>query len=84
MCFPSANSMTAARARARNASFPSPGSTRSGLPKRAVQVIGTMSQDRAMCDEFTDNFNRPEAQWNRLASPQRMKAWLAERRAAMA
>lgn len=46
------------------------------------QVIGAMSQDRAMCDEFTDNFNRPEAQWNRLASPQRMRAWLAERAAA--
>ncbi|GAP36023.1 styrene monooxygenase subunit StyA [Piscinibacter sakaiensis] len=48
------------------------------------QVIGTMSQDRAMCDEFTDNFNRPEAQWDRLASPQRMRAWLAEREAARA
>ena len=47
-----------------------------------MQVIGTMSQDRAMCDEFTDNFNRPEVQWNRLASPQRMLAWLAERQAA--
>lgn len=49
-----------------------------------LQVIGAMSQDRAMCDEFTDNFNRPEAQWDRLASPQRMSAWLAERQAAMA
>lgn len=47
------------------------------------QVIGAMSQDRAMCDEFTDNFNRPEAQWDRLASPQRMNAWLAERAAAL-
>lgn len=47
-----------------------------------LQVIGAMSQDRAMCDEFTDNFNRPEEQWNRLASPQRMQAWLAERQAA--
>lgn len=49
-----------------------------------MQVIGTMSQDRAMCDEFTDNFNRPEDQWNRLASPQRMQAWIAERQAAAA
>lgn len=49
-----------------------------------MQVIGTMSQDRAMCDEFTDNFNRPEEQWNRLASPQRMRAWIAERQAAAA
>jgi hypothetical protein len=49
-----------------------------------MQVIGTMSQDRAMCDEFTDNFNRPEAQWDRLASPQRMEAWIHERQAATA
>jgi hypothetical protein len=49
-----------------------------------MQVIGTMSQDRAMCDEFTDNFNRPEDQWNRLASPRRMRAWIAERQAAAA
>jgi len=45
-----------------------------------MQLIGTMSQDRALCDGFTDNFNRPEAQWNRLASPQRILAWIAERR----
>jgi 2-polyprenyl-6-methoxyphenol hydroxylase-like FAD-dependent oxidoreductase len=46
-----------------------------------MQLIGTMSQDRALCDEFTDNFNRPEEQWNRLASPQRILAWIAEHRA---
>lgn len=46
-----------------------------------MQLIGTMSQDRALCDEFTDNFNRPEEQWNRLASPQRILNWLAEPRA---
>ena len=44
-----------------------------------MQLIGTMSQNRALCDEFTDNFNRPEEQWNRLASPQRIQAWIAER-----
>lgn len=49
-----------------------------------MQVVGTMSRDRAMCDEFTDNFNRPEDQWNRLASPRRMEAWIAERQAAVA
>jgi 2-polyprenyl-6-methoxyphenol hydroxylase-like FAD-dependent oxidoreductase len=46
-----------------------------------MQLIGTMSQDRALCDEFTDNFNRPEEQWNRLASPQRILAWIGEQRA---
>jgi hypothetical protein len=45
-----------------------------------MQLIGTMSQDRALCDEFTDNFNRPEEQWNRLASPQRILSWIAEHR----
>ena len=46
-----------------------------------IQLIGTMSQDRALCDEFTDNFNQPEEQWNRLASPQRILSWIGERRA---
>jgi hypothetical protein len=45
-----------------------------------MQLIGTMSQDRALCDEFTDNFNRPEEQWNRLASPGRILSWIAEKR----
>jgi hypothetical protein len=49
-----------------------------------MQLIGTMSQDRALCDEFTDNFNRPEAQWDRLASPQRIVSWIGERRAPVA
>ena len=45
-----------------------------------MQLIGTMSQDRALCDEFTDNFNRPEDQWDRLASPGRILAWIGEKR----
>jgi hypothetical protein len=49
-----------------------------------MQSIGTMSQDRALCDEFTDNFNRPKAQWDRLASPQRIVQWIGERRAPVA
>ena len=49
-----------------------------------MQLIGTMSQDRALCDEFTDNFNRPEEQWNRLASPQRILSWIGEQRAPVA
>jgi styrene monooxygenase len=49
-----------------------------------MQLIGAMSQDRALCDEFTDNFNRPEAQWDRLASPQRILSWIGERRAPVA
>lgn len=49
-------------------------------PPDLIGVIAAMSRNRAMCDEFTDNFNRPEDQWNRLASPRRMRAWIAESR----
>lgn len=44
------------------------------------QLVGAMSQDRALCDEFTDNFNRPEEQWNRLASGARILSWIGEKR----
>lgn len=46
------------------------------------QLIGAMSQDRALCDEFTDNFNRPEEQWDRLASGPRILSWIGESRTA--
>lgn len=49
-----------------------------------LQLVGTMSQNRALCDAFTDNFNRPEEQWSRLASPARMQAWIAEHQPATA
>ncbi len=29
-------------------------------------LIGAMSQNQALCDEFTENFNYPERQWARL------------------
>lgn len=40
-------------------------------------LIGTMSQNKTLCDEFTENFNYPERQWDRIASPERIHAWLA-------
>jgi hypothetical protein len=39
-------------------------------------LIGTMSQNKTLCDEFTENFNYPERQWDRLATPARIHAWL--------
>jgi hypothetical protein len=39
-------------------------------------LIGTMSQNKALADEFTENFNYPEQQWDRIATPQRIHAWL--------
>jgi 2-polyprenyl-6-methoxyphenol hydroxylase-like FAD-dependent oxidoreductase len=41
-------------------------------------LIGAMSQNPALADEFTENFNYPERQWARLASPPRIRHWIAE------
>lgn len=40
------------------------------------RLIFTMSQDRGLCDEFTENFNYPERQCDRLASDRRIPAWI--------
>jgi hypothetical protein len=40
---------------------------------------GAMSQNPAVADEFTDNFNQPERQWDILATPERTSAFLARR-----
>jgi 2-polyprenyl-6-methoxyphenol hydroxylase-like FAD-dependent oxidoreductase len=41
-------------------------------------LIGAMSQNQALADEFTENFNFPERQWARIASPQRIRHWIGE------
>lgn len=47
-------------------------------PSEALgQLIGAMSQIRAIADEFTENFNYPERQWDRVSSPARIHAWIA-------
>jgi 2-polyprenyl-6-methoxyphenol hydroxylase-like FAD-dependent oxidoreductase len=38
-----------------------------------------MSRNQVLCDEFTNNFNYPERQWDRLASAGRIRAWMADR-----
>jgi 2-polyprenyl-6-methoxyphenol hydroxylase-like FAD-dependent oxidoreductase len=50
-----------------------------GLPPapHLLQLIGAMSQNPAVADEFTDNFNQPERQWDILATPARTAAFLA-------
>ena len=46
-------------------------------PSEALQMlIGAMSQNKALCDEFTENFNTPERQWDNLGSPARIEAWI--------
>lgn len=50
-----------------------------GLPPapHLLQLLGAMSVNPAVADEFTDNFNQPERQWDILATPQRTSTFLA-------
>jgi 2-polyprenyl-6-methoxyphenol hydroxylase-like FAD-dependent oxidoreductase len=53
-------------------------------PSEALgMLIGAMSQNRALADEFTENFNYPDHQWDRVSSPERIRAWVG-RMSAMA
>lgn len=46
-------------------------------PSEEIQMmLGAMSQNKALCDEFTENFNWPEKQWDNLSSPARIRAWI--------
>nr|WP_271608000.1 hypothetical protein [Bradyrhizobium sp. CCBAU 11434] len=35
-----------------------------------------MSQNPALANEFTENFNYPDRQWDRISTPQRIRAWI--------
>lgn len=39
-------------------------------------LIGAMAQNKTLADEFTENFNYPEIQWDHIATPERIYAWL--------
>lgn len=43
-------------------------------PQHLLQLVGAMAQDQALLDEFTWNFNYPIAQWDILATPERVQA----------
>ncbi|MEQ8345678.1 MAG: styrene monooxygenase/indole monooxygenase family protein [Sneathiellaceae bacterium] len=46
-------------------------------PSEALgMLIGAMSQNKALADAFTENFNHPERQWDCLATPARIQAWI--------
>lgn len=47
-----------------------------------VRAIFAMNETKALRDEFTNNFNYPERQWNHLATPQRIEAWIKQGAAA--
>ncbi len=40
-------------------------------------LLGAMSQNTALCNEFTENFNWPEQQWNNLGSPEGIRQFIA-------
>jgi 2-polyprenyl-6-methoxyphenol hydroxylase-like FAD-dependent oxidoreductase len=43
-----------------------------------LELIVAMSTNADLADEFTENFNYPERQWARLASPARIRGWIKE------
>ena len=47
-----------------------------------LDLVVAMAQNKAICDEFTENFSYPERQWDILATPERTKAFLARHAAA--
>ena len=49
------------------------------LPPEFREFLGAVSQNRALADEFTDNFNYPERQWDCFASAARMRRWCESR-----
>ena len=47
-------------------------------PSEALgMLIGTMSQNPALANEFTENFNYPDRQWDRVSTAERIHAWIA-------
>lgn len=44
-----------------------------------MELMVAMSRDRQLADEYYDNCNRPEKQWERVGSAERIRNWLAER-----
>lgn len=40
-------------------------------------LIFAMNENKKLCDEFTENFNYPDVQWDRVATPERIRSWIA-------
>jgi len=40
-------------------------------------LIGTMGQNQPLADEFTENFNYPDLQWDRISTPERIQRWIS-------
>ena len=51
-----------------------------GAASRRATIRGcrqAMSQSKALCDDFTQNFNRPDLQWQHLRTPEATAAYIA-------
>ncbi|WP_007026782.1 styrene monooxygenase subunit StyA [Saccharomonospora iraqiensis] len=44
-----------------------------------LELLDAMAGEKALADEFTENFNHPERQWDVLATPERTRDHLARR-----
>ena len=51
-------------------------------PPHVLEFIGAMANDKALCDEFTTNFNHPDKQVDVLGNAERTRAFLQMRQAA--
>lgn len=48
------------------------------MPPHVLEVLGAMARNKALADDFTQNFNRPDLQRANLATPDRAAAYLKE------
>jgi 2-polyprenyl-6-methoxyphenol hydroxylase-like FAD-dependent oxidoreductase len=53
-------------------------------PPHVLEFIGAMASDKALCDEFTTNFNHPDKQVDVLGTAERTRTFLELRQAAAA
>ena len=41
------------------------------------ELVGAMSQNKRLCDDFTENFNHPDRQWEHVQSAEALAAYIA-------
>jgi 2-polyprenyl-6-methoxyphenol hydroxylase-like FAD-dependent oxidoreductase len=49
-----------------------------------MELFAAMSRNQDLANEYLDNFSQPERQWERLRSPESIRAWLREKTGAPA
>lgn len=48
-------------------------------PEHLLRLFGAMYENKAVADEFTNNFDYPDRQWRILATTERTNEFLARR-----